>query len=41
MESERIVTGFVRVLRANGLSVPMGMAILFAEVAGPAGSGRP
>ena len=36
MESEwpefgRIVTGFARVLRAHGLSVPMGMAILFAE----------
>lgn len=31
LQSERIVTGFVRVLRANGLSVPMGMAILFAE----------
>ncbi len=31
MESERIVTGFVQVLRANGLSVPTGMAILFAE----------
>ena len=31
MESERIVTGFVQVLRANGLSVTTGMAILFAE----------
>jgi uncharacterized protein with von Willebrand factor type A (vWA) domain len=30
-ESERLVTGFVRVLRANGLSVPMGMAVMFAE----------
>ncbi len=30
-EPERIVTGFARVLRANGLSVPTGMAILFAE----------
>ena len=31
MESERIVTGFATVLRANGLSVPTGAAILFAE----------
>ncbi len=31
MESERIVTGFVRVLRAQGLSISTGMAILFAE----------
>jgi uncharacterized protein with von Willebrand factor type A (vWA) domain len=39
MESERIVTGFVQVLRANGLSVTTGMAILFAEAVALLGVG--
>lgn len=39
MESERIVTGFVRVLRANGLSVPTGTAIVFAEALALVGLG--
>jgi uncharacterized protein with von Willebrand factor type A (vWA) domain len=31
VDPERIVAGFARALRANGLSVPMGMAVMFAE----------
>jgi uncharacterized protein with von Willebrand factor type A (vWA) domain len=30
-DAERIVAGFARALRAHGLSVPTGMAVLFAE----------
>ena len=31
VDPERIVAGFARALRANGLSVPTGMAVMFAE----------
>src|SRR5262249_53317138 len=31
VDPERIVVGFARALRANGLSVPTGMAVMFAE----------
>jgi uncharacterized protein with von Willebrand factor type A (vWA) domain len=41
VDAERIVAGFARALRANGLSVPTGMAVLFAEALALVGVDNP
>ena len=40
-DAERIVAGFARALRANGLSVPTGTAVLFAEALALVGVDNP